>query len=149
MEREGTSVPSLSTKTSIVCCVLLFESSLNISHWDIDIAKHLRRGRQEDAHEFLRYLIDACQKTCLDPLSPKERLNHALAETSWVHKIFGGKTRSRVKCRRCGHGSDTFEACLDLSLDLRGCTTVDQALQAFVREEDLGGEGKDRYKCEK
>jgi ubiquitin carboxyl-terminal hydrolase 36/42 len=29
------------------------------------IAKHLRRGRQEDSHEFLRYAIDALQKSCL------------------------------------------------------------------------------------
>jgi len=29
------------------------------------IAKHMRWGRQEDAHEFLRYVIDAMQKSCL------------------------------------------------------------------------------------
>uniref|UniRef100_S4RZI3 Ubiquitin carboxyl-terminal hydrolase 36 n=1 Tax=Petromyzon marinus TaxID=7757 RepID=S4RZI3_PETMA len=29
------------------------------------IAKHLRIGRQEDAHEFLRYVVDAMQASCL------------------------------------------------------------------------------------
>jgi ubiquitin carboxyl-terminal hydrolase 36/42 len=29
------------------------------------IASHMRRGRQEDSHEFLRYAIDALQKSCL------------------------------------------------------------------------------------
>jgi len=29
------------------------------------IAKHLRFGHQEDAHEFLRYVIDGMQKSCL------------------------------------------------------------------------------------
>lgn len=29
------------------------------------IAKHMRKGRQEDSHEFLRYAIDALQKSCL------------------------------------------------------------------------------------
>jgi ubiquitin carboxyl-terminal hydrolase 36/42 len=29
------------------------------------IAGHMRRGRQEDSHEFLRYAIDALQKACL------------------------------------------------------------------------------------
>jgi ubiquitin carboxyl-terminal hydrolase 36/42 len=30
-----------------------------------EIAKHMRKGRQEDSHEFLRYAIDALQKSCL------------------------------------------------------------------------------------
>lgn len=34
------------------------------------IAKHLRRGRQEDSHEFLRYAIDGMQKACLSGHSP-------------------------------------------------------------------------------
>lgn len=34
------------------------------------IAKGLRRGRQEDAHEFLRYSIDAFQKAALSGLDP-------------------------------------------------------------------------------
>lgn len=29
------------------------------------IAKHFRYGSQEDAHEFLRYTVDAMQKSCL------------------------------------------------------------------------------------
>ena len=30
----------------------------------------MRRGRQEDSHEFLRYAIDALQKACLAGHSP-------------------------------------------------------------------------------
>lgn len=112
------------------------------------IAKGMRLGRQEDAHEFLRYIVDACQKIALDRYKPKDRPKRA--EETWVHRIFGGKTRSRVSCKRCGHNSDTFETCLDLSLDLGpGITTVEEALAAFVRPERLGGKGEDRYKCEK
>ncbi|KAG8949325.1 hypothetical protein FRC04_008928 [Tulasnella sp. 424] len=112
------------------------------------IAKGMRLGRQEDAHEFLRYIIDGCQKVCLQRFLPKERPKHA--ENTWVHRIFGGKTRSRVACKRCGHNSDTFETCLDLSLDLgQGVTTVEEAFAAFVKPERLGGKGDDRYKCEK
>ena len=35
-----------------------------------EIAKHMRRGRQEDSHEFLRYAIDALQRSCLHGYPP-------------------------------------------------------------------------------
>jgi len=35
----------------------------------IVIAKHMRWGRQEDAHEFLRYVVDALQRAALVGLS--------------------------------------------------------------------------------
>ena len=44
-----------------------------------DIAKHMRRGRQEDSHEFLRYAIDALQKACLaghPPYVPGSHITH-------------------------------------------------------------------------
>lgn len=31
----------------------------------LDIAKQFRIGRQEDSHEFARYLVDALQRSCL------------------------------------------------------------------------------------
>lgn len=31
----------------------------------VEIARHFRFGNQEDAHEFLRYTVDAMQKACL------------------------------------------------------------------------------------
>ncbi|KAG8960381.1 hypothetical protein FRC03_006578 [Tulasnella sp. 419] len=108
-------------------------------------AKDLRRGRQEDAHEFLRYTIDALQKSCLVGLPKK--LNPKIAETTWVHQIFGGKLRSRVTCKKCQYNSDTFDSYLDLSLELLGSKTVEQALASFVKPEILGEEHK--YKCEK
>jgi len=30
-----------------------------------EIARHLQYGRQEDAHEFLRYVVNAMQTSCL------------------------------------------------------------------------------------
>jgi ubiquitin carboxyl-terminal hydrolase 36/42 len=105
----------------------------------------MKRGRQEDAHEFLRYSIDSLQKSATAILGPKP--DPKIAETSWVHKLFGGKLRSRVTCKRCHHPSDTFDSCLDLSLDLTNAKTIDQALSNFVKPERLDGE--DKYKCEK
>ncbi|PPQ66570.1 hypothetical protein CVT26_009470 [Gymnopilus dilepis] len=109
------------------------------------IAKHMRKGRQEDAHEFLRYAIDSLQKSCLAGHSPK--IDPKLAETTWVHKVFGGRLRSRVTCSHCGHNSDTFDRILDLSLDIFKCDSLREALRKFVAIDYL--KGADKYKCEK
>ncbi|KAJ6515632.1 Usp36 protein, partial [Mycena sanguinolenta] len=109
------------------------------------IAKHMRKGRQEDSHEFLRYAIDALQKSCLAGLPPK--IDPLLAETTWVHKIFGGRLRSRVSCHDCGYNSDTFDSILDLSLDIHNMNGVREALRKFVHPDTL--KGADKYKCEK
>ncbi|KAL4076196.1 cysteine proteinase [Scleroderma citrinum] len=109
------------------------------------IAKHMRRGRQEDSHEFLRYAIDALQKSCL--AGYPQNIDHALAETTWVHKIFGGRLRSRVTCRECNYHSDTFDSMLDISLDIHGSSTLKEAFKKFVAVDYL--KGADKYKCEK
>ncbi|KAN0126717.1 hypothetical protein V8E52_000357 [Russula decolorans] len=109
------------------------------------IAGHMRRGRQEDSHEFLRYAIDALQKSCLAGYSSKA--DPKIAETTWVHKIFGGKLRSRVTCNECHHNSDTFDSILDLSVDIHGIDTLRDALRKFTAIDYL--KGADKYKCEK
>ncbi|KAG8889622.1 hypothetical protein FRB98_003425 [Tulasnella sp. 332] len=133
------------------------------------IAASMRQGRQEDAHEFLRELIESLQRSALhhsklppphnvpppvsmtspSRLPASSKVPPALAETTWVHKIFGGKLLSRVTCHQCRHASDKFEACLDISLDLTGARSVEQALENYVKIEQLDGKGEDRYKCEK
>ncbi|KAJ7487742.1 hypothetical protein B0H11DRAFT_1720627, partial [Mycena galericulata] len=114
-------------------------------HWQQVIAKHMRKGRQEDSHEFLRYAIDALQKSCLAGQPPK--IDPLLAETTWVHKIFGGRLRSRVQCGECRYNSDTFDSILDLSLDIHDIGSVKTALRNFVAPFYLNG--VDKYKCEK
>lgn len=121
----------------------------------------MRRGRQEDSHEFLRYAIDAMQKACLNGASPYvslslcflyltfhcRKVEAKLAEATWVHKIFGGKLRSRVSCQSCGHNSDTFDRILDLSLDIIKADSLKEALKSFISPDYL--KGADKYKCEK
>lgn len=75
------------------------------------------------------------------------KVDHDLAETTWVHKIFGGRLRSRVTCRECNHNSDTFDSMLDISLDIYGSSTLKDALKKFVAIDYL--RGSDKYKCEK
>ncbi|KFQ76633.1 Ubiquitin carboxyl-terminal hydrolase 36, partial [Phaethon lepturus] len=106
------------------------------------IAGHIRFGRQEDAHEFLRYTIDAMQKACLIDCTKLDRQTQA---TTLVHQIFGGYLRSRVKCLVCESFSDTYDPYLDLSLEIEQATNIVQALELFVKPDMLGGENA--YMC--
>ncbi|KFW67459.1 Ubiquitin carboxyl-terminal hydrolase 36, partial [Pygoscelis adeliae] len=108
------------------------------------IAQHIRFGSQEDAHEFLRYTIDAMQKACLNDCTKLDRQTQA---TTLVHQIFGGYLRSRVKCLVCKSVSDTYDPCLDLALEIRQATNVVRALEMFVKPDLLGGENA--YMCAK
>ncbi|XP_057265639.1 ubiquitin carboxyl-terminal hydrolase 36-like [Pezoporus wallicus] len=106
------------------------------------IAGHMRFGQQEDAHEFLRYTIDALQKSCLSGCT---RLDCETQATTLVHQIFGGNLRSRVKCLSCKSVSDTYDPFLDLALEIWQARDLWQALELFVKPDLLGGENS--YLC--
>eukprot|EP00878_Enallax_costatus_P044748 GHUV01053482.1.p1 GENE.GHUV01053482.1~~GHUV01053482.1.p1 ORF type:complete len:163 (+),score=38.80 GHUV01053482.1:142-630(+) len=53
-----------------------------------------RLGRQEDAHEYLRCVLDAMHESFLKHIKPKPPPE--LAATTFVQRIFGGKLRSQV-----------------------------------------------------
>uniref|UniRef100_A0A8C8VKB8 ubiquitinyl hydrolase 1 n=1 Tax=Pelusios castaneus TaxID=367368 RepID=A0A8C8VKB8_9SAUR len=108
------------------------------------IARHFRFGSQEDAHEFLRYIIDAMQKACLNGYTKLDRHSQA---TTLVHQIFGGYLRSRVKCSVCRSVSDTYDPFLDIALEIRQAANIVRALELFVRADVLSGENA--YMCAK
>lgn len=80
-------------------------------------------------------------------LSTHSKLPESVKETTWVHKIFGGKLRSRVHCLACQSNSDTFDSVLDLSIEIFRQRSLKDALNAFVAIEKL--DGKNLYNCEK
>ncbi|XP_077643576.1 ubiquitin carboxyl-terminal hydrolase 36 [Lonchura striata] len=106
------------------------------------ISHNLRFGRQEDAHEFLRYTIDAMQKACLNGYTKLDRQTQA---TTLVHQIFGGYLRSRVKCLECKTVSDTYDPFLDMTLEVERAANIVRALELFVKPEQLGGDNA--YRC--
>ncbi|XP_037348475.1 ubiquitin carboxyl-terminal hydrolase 36 isoform X2 [Talpa occidentalis] len=108
------------------------------------IARHFRFGNQEDAHEFLRYTIDAMQKACLSGCAKLDRQTQA---TTLVHQIFGGYLRSRVKCSVCRSVSDTYDPYLDVALEIRQAANIVRALELFVKPDVLSGENA--YMCAK
>ncbi|XP_065180897.1 ubiquitin carboxyl-terminal hydrolase 36-like isoform X2 [Sycon ciliatum] len=108
------------------------------------IAKHMRNGRQEDAHEFLRYFVEALQKSCVIPFPGK--LDNPTKETTFVHQVFGGYHRSQVKCLQCHHESNTYDPILDVSLDIKLANSLTQSFEQYVKPDLL--DGANMYKCE-
>lgn len=106
----------------------------------------MRVGRQEDAHEFLRFFLDAMQTSAAVNMSPPAKTEQQ-KESTFLARIFGGKLRSRVTCSNCKANSDTFDSFMDLSLDVASASSVREAFQAFIKVDILQGQNK--YKCEK
>lgn len=79
-----------------------------------------RLGRQEDAHEYLRCVLDAMHEAFLKHVRPKPPPE--LAATTFVQRIFGGKLRSQV-------GSGCREQLLvAMQGDVMRATAVEQQL---------------------
>lgn len=109
------------------------------------ICKHLVHGQQEDAHEFMRYLLESMEKAYLTRFKDTKLDNYS-KETTPLNQIFGGYIRTEVTCLQCGGVSTTFQHCQDLLLDIRRASTLDDALAAYFCKERLDGD--DAYHCE-
>jgi ubiquitin carboxyl-terminal hydrolase 36/42 len=118
------------------------------------ICRRYRVGKQEDAHEFLRYFLDKLSTAmqCTDQSPNKRRqcsdvkaVDRNGSETSWIIRIFGGLLRNRIICQTCQHISQRTERFLDLSLDIRQATSVPKSLERYTASELLTG--RDRYHC--
>ncbi|KAL5668944.1 hypothetical protein ACJX0J_021165, partial [Zea mays] len=102
-------------------------------------------GQQEDAHEFLRCLLDNLHKCTLDPMSKGK--GSSFDEESIVNEIFGGQLKSHLSCCECGHSSETFEPFLDLSLEIDQVDHLVDALQSFTKVEQIG-DSENKLTCE-
>lgn len=85
------------------------------------IAKHFQHGRQEDSHEFLRYVIDNIWKSCVMnwESSHSVKLDAQSKETTFINQIFGGYHRSQITCLCCNAKSNTYDYFMDFILDIK------------------------------
>ncbi|WVW81323.1 hypothetical protein I302_103314 [Kwoniella bestiolae CBS 10118] len=111
-----------------------------------EIKKGFSKSKQEDTHEFFRFVTDALQLTAL--AGTKKDLPEKIKHSTWVYKVWGGRVRSRVICSRCQKPSDTFDWFLDLSLDVNrsGVKSIKNMMNGFTREDKL--EGDNKYHCD-
>ncbi|CAH2069578.1 unnamed protein product [Thlaspi arvense] len=110
------------------------------------VSRNFRNCRQEDAHEYMINLLECMHKCCLPSGVPSESSD--AYRRSLVHKIFGGRLRSQVKCEQCSHCSDKFDPFLDLSLDISKADSLQRALSRFTAVEHLD-DGAKVYQCER
>ncbi|KAH9418459.1 ubiquitin-specific protease 12/46 [Dermatophagoides pteronyssinus] len=108
---------------------------------------------QQDAHEFLNYLLN----TIADLLSAEKASEHQLNgldvenknaqnQKTWVHDIFQGTLTNETRCLNCESLSSKDEDFLDLSVDVDQNTSITQCLRVFSNTETLSSEHK--YYCE-
>lgn len=120
-------------------------------------APHFKLGQQEDAHEFLRLLIDGMQQSCKearttscnpqDTPPPESRT----PDSEYSFQLFRGTVESNVTCAACNAKSSKIDPIEDIGLDVSQTSSssgalsdVGSALKRFARAEPLDS----AYKCE-
>lgn len=126
------------------------------------VVPRFRGYQQQDAHEFMRYLLDRLHTELLT-LLPYPNYNSpfigAKGKSTIVTSIFGGLLQNEVTCLVCGMESKKHDPFLDLSLDIptkytvknltskstEGSCDINDCLSSFVELEEL--EESELYMC--
>ncbi|CAL5390247.1 unnamed protein product [Camellia sinensis] len=111
-------------------------SPINILSRLPNIGGDLCYGKQEDAHEFMRFAIDTMQSVCLDEFGGEKALHSSTQETTLIQHIFGGHLQSQVICSKCNNVLNQYENMMDLTVEIQGdATSLEECLDLFtVRE---------------
>ncbi|ESW08912.1 hypothetical protein PHAVU_009G084800 [Phaseolus vulgaris] len=122
-------------------------SPMNILSRLPNIGGTLGYGRQEDAHEFMRFSIDAMQSVCLDEFGGEKAVPPKHQETTLIQHIFGGHLQSEVICTECDKNSNQYENMMDLTVEIHGdAASLEECLDQFTAKEWLHGDNM--YKCD-
>ncbi|XP_071741697.1 ubiquitin carboxyl-terminal hydrolase 18-like [Rutidosis leptorrhynchoides] len=122
-------------------------SPINILSRLPNIGGNFGYGKQEDAHEFMRFVIDTMQSVCLDVYGGEQAVHPSSQETTLIQHIFGGRLQSQVICAKCNNVSNQFENMMDLTVEINGdAASLEECLDQFTAKEWLDGENK--YKCD-
>lgn len=111
------------------------------------IGKQFKPFRQEDAHEYMRQLLDCMHEEILKGNNLKTA-DGKKAETTFISRVFGGYLCNTLTCSRCKYMSKTFNHFQDLSLDLSGgVNSIQNAIDLFTKIEHLTNGNE--WKCDK
>uniref|UniRef100_A0A8C2CKY7 Ubiquitin carboxyl-terminal hydrolase n=2 Tax=Cyprinus carpio TaxID=7962 RepID=A0A8C2CKY7_CYPCA len=125
---------------------------------------------QQDAHEFLNYLLNTIADLLQEEKSQERQQNGKVVQNggsgggggsgsstgegeteektqqTWVHEIFQGTLTNETRCLNCEAVSSKDEDFLDLSVDVEQNTSITHCLRGFSNTETLCSEYK--YYCE-
>ncbi|XP_073990635.1 ubiquitin-specific protease 12/46 isoform X3 [Rhodnius prolixus] len=104
---------------------------------------------QQDAHEFLNFLINHINEIILSERPQKSKSNEgdcSPPEPTWVHEIFQGILTSETRCLNCETMSSKDEDFFDLQVDIDQNTSITHCLRCFSSMETLCGDNK--FKCD-
>lgn len=127
---------------------------------------------QQDAHEFLNYLLNTIADLLQEEKSHERQQNGKVVQNggsgsgggggsgsstgegeteektqqTWVHEIFQGTLTNETRCLNCEAVSSKDEDFLDLSVDVEQNTSITHCLRGFSNTETLCSECK--YYCE-
>uniref|UniRef100_A0A671KEK0 ubiquitinyl hydrolase 1 n=1 Tax=Sinocyclocheilus anshuiensis TaxID=1608454 RepID=A0A671KEK0_9TELE len=125
---------------------------------------------QQDAHEFLNYLLNTIADLLQEEKSQERQQNGKVVQNggsgggggsgsstgegeteektqqTWVHEIFQGTLTNETRCLNCEAVSSKDEDFLDLSVDVEQNTSITRCLRGFSNTETLCSECK--YYCE-
>ncbi|CAH9120126.1 unnamed protein product [Cuscuta epithymum] len=123
-------------------------SPINILSRLPSLGGNLGHGKQEDAHEFMRFAIDTMQSVCLDEFGGEKAIHPSSQETTLIQHIFGGRLQSQVICTKCNTISNQYENIMDLTVEIDGdVASLEECLDKFTAKESLHGDNM--YKCDK
>lgn len=113
---------------------------------------------QQDAHEFLNFLINHINEIILAErnqgkiksstagVTITENGTNSASEPTWVHEIFQGVLTSETRCLNCETISSKDENFFDLQVDVDQNTSITHCLRCFSNTETLCSDNK--FKCD-
>lgn len=118
------------------------------------ISKHLKIGRQEDAHEFIVKLLESLESSLKDD-SSEEILNNkdyfirnnSQIKPNFINKTFNFEVNSIVECGFCRFKSENVQYTNHLSIDLMNSDSIHQCITNFLKPDFLIKDNK--YFCGK
>ncbi|KAL0372034.1 UNVERIFIED_CONTAM: Ubiquitin carboxyl-terminal hydrolase 19 [Sesamum calycinum] len=123
-------------------------SPINILSRLPNIGGNLGYGKQEDAHEFMRFAIDTMQSVCLDEFGGEKAVHPLSRDNPYSTYIWWSTSISgHVICTECNNVSNQFENMMDLTVEIHGdAGSLEECLDQFTAKEWLHGDNM--YKCD-